>query len=110
MKPPRVRITPPEHESDRYLIAIHTEALSGSEMEIIYREPRVSARLDDVDLLIDQATFDAKAPAWLPTDADEVFIKSLMKPVYEPGKMASWVAPPLKGINGLPDQFEYVKV
>jgi len=60
--------------------------------------------------MIDQATFDAQAPAWLPTDADEVYIKSLMKPVYEPGKMASWVAPPLKGINGLPDQFEYVKV
>jgi len=60
--------------------------------------------------MIDQAAFDAQAPAWLPTDADEVYIKSLMKPVYEPGKMASWVAPPLKGINGLPDQFEYVKV
>ena len=60
--------------------------------------------------MVDQATFDAKAPAWLPTDVDEVYIKSLMKPVYEPGKMASWVAPPAKGINGLPDKFEYVKL
>ena len=59
MKPPRVQIVPPEHEGDRYMIAIHTEALSGSEMEIIYRAPRVTARLDDVDLLIDQATFEA---------------------------------------------------
>ena len=32
-----------------------------------------------------------------------------MKPVYEPGKMASWIAPPIKGINGLPEKFEYVR-
>ena len=47
---------------------------------------------------------------WLPNDADEVYIKSLMKPVYERGKMASWIAPPVKGINGLPGDFEYVKL
>jgi benzoyl-CoA 2,3-dioxygenase component B len=33
-----------------------------------------------------------------------------MKPVYERGKMASWVAPPVKGINALPGDFEYVKI
>jgi benzoyl-CoA 2,3-dioxygenase component B len=31
-------------------------------------------------------------------------------PVYERGKMASWVAPPIKGINGLPGEFEYVRL
>jgi benzoyl-CoA 2,3-dioxygenase component B len=30
--------------------------------------------------------------------------------VIEPGKMANWIAPPAKGINGLPEQFEYVKL
>ena len=47
---------------------------------------------------------------WLPNDADETYIKSLMSPVYERGKMANWIAPPLKGINGLPGDFEYVKL
>ena len=47
---------------------------------------------------------------WLPNEADETYIKSLMKPVYERGKMANWIAPPRKGINGLPVDFEYVKL
>ena len=59
--------------------------------------------------LIDQATWDARVGEWLPNQADEDFVKSLMKPCFEPGKMASWIAPPAKGINGLPEMFEYVK-
>ena len=46
---------------------------------------------------------------WLPTDDDHAFVASLMKRVVEPGKMASWIAPPLRGINGKPIEFEYVK-
>ena len=38
-----------------------------------------------------------------------MYIKSLMHPVYERGKFASWIAPPGKGINGLPGDFEYVR-
>jgi benzoyl-CoA 2,3-dioxygenase component B len=59
--------------------------------------------------LIDAAAFAARRGEWLPTEADEVFVKRLMQPVYEPGKMASWIAPPLKGINGLPNEFVYVR-
>ena len=54
--------------------------------------------------MIDAATWDARRGEWLPTDADEAYIKSLMQPVYERGKMASWIAPPAKGINGLPER------
>jgi benzoyl-CoA 2,3-dioxygenase component B len=32
-----------------------------------------------------------------------------MKPVTEPGKIASWVAPPTKGVNGQAFEFEYVR-
>jgi benzoyl-CoA 2,3-dioxygenase component B len=32
-----------------------------------------------------------------------------MQGVHEPGKIAGWVAPPTKGINGKPFEFEYVK-
>jgi benzoyl-CoA 2,3-dioxygenase component B len=29
--------------------------------------------------------------------------------VIEPGKIANWIAPPRRGINGLPLEFEYVR-
>jgi benzoyl-CoA 2,3-dioxygenase component B len=32
-----------------------------------------------------------------------------MKPVYEPGKFAPWIAPPSKGVHGQPVDYEYVK-
>ncbi len=34
--------------------------------------------------------------------------RSLMQPVYEPGKIAAWIAPPRQGINGKPFDYEYV--
>jgi len=60
--------------------------------------------------MIDAASWAARSGEWLPNAADEAYIKSLMKAVYEPGKMASWIAPPIKGINGLPETFEYVRL
>ena len=47
-------------------------------------------------------------PKWLPSAADRAFILSLMQPVFEPGKMASWIAPPEKGIKDRPADYEYV--
>ena len=38
------------------------------------------------------------------------FVASVMKPVLEPGKVAGWIAPPDRGINSLPVDYEYVKV
>jgi benzoyl-CoA 2,3-dioxygenase component B len=46
--------------------------------------------------------------AWLPTDVDKTVVRSLMRPVYEPGKIAAWIAPPRHGINGKPFDYEYV--
>ena len=34
---------------------------------------------------------------------------SAKQPVTEPGKIASWVAPPARGIDGKPFEFEYVR-
>lgn len=51
-----------------------------------------------------------KSRDWLPTREDREFVRSLMtKAVIEPGKFASWVAPPGRGINGQPLDFEYVR-
>jgi benzoyl-CoA 2,3-dioxygenase component B len=53
--------------------------------------------------------FEAKRDEWLPTAADRAYVQSLMKPVYEPGQFASWIAPPLHGVKGTPIDYEYVK-
>jgi len=52
----------------------------------------------------------AQSGAWLPNDDDMRFIDSLMNPCREPGKYASWIAPPRVGINNQPGDFEYVKI
>jgi benzoyl-CoA 2,3-dioxygenase component B len=59
---------------------------------------------------ITEAEWTHKSGEWLPTEADQQFVLSLMKPVTEPGKMASWIAPPKRGIQGRPVEFEYVKL
>jgi benzoyl-CoA 2,3-epoxidase subunit B len=47
---------------------------------------------------------------WLPSDKDEEYLLSIMdKPVFEPGKFANYIAPPRRGINHLPVDFEYVR-
>ena len=41
--------------------------------------------------------------------ADRAFVASLMGRVVEPGKFANWIAPPARGINNQPVDFEYVR-
>jgi len=47
---------------------------------------------------------------WIPSPDDRAFIKSLMQPVNKPGKMAGWIAPPDRGINNQPVDYEYVRL
>ena len=46
---------------------------------------------------------------WLPDEKDREYVQSLMKPVYEVGKIANWIAPPDRGVNAKPFEFEYVR-
>src|SRR5436309_15330615 len=47
---------------------------------------------------------------WLPSPQDHAFVQSLMSGrVVEPGKFANWIAPPARGINNQPLNFEYVR-
>jgi len=50
----------------------------------------------------------ARKDDWLPTATDKTFVRSLMQPVHERGKIAAWVAPPRNGINGQPFDYDYV--
>ena len=52
--------------------------------------------------------WEAGKQQWLPTDTDKIFVRSLMQPVYQRGKIAAWVAPPRNGINGQPFDYDYV--
>ncbi|EHR49472.1 benzoyl-CoA oxygenase, B subunit [Saccharomonospora marina XMU15] len=58
--------------------------------------------------IVDEQTWQHGKKNWLPTSEDLTFVRSLMKPVYERGKIASWVAPPSNGINGKPFDYTYV--
>ena len=60
--------------------------------------------------LLSGADYDAGLPGWLPTHADGDFIASLMKPCFEPGEYAGWIAPPKVGIDNKPGDFEYVQL
>ncbi|WP_020694840.1 benzoyl-CoA 2,3-epoxidase subunit BoxB [Reyranella massiliensis] len=60
--------------------------------------------------LLSEAEWKANESKWLPTDEDRAYIKSLMGPaVTQPGKFAHWIAPPARGINNQPADFEYVR-
>jgi benzoyl-CoA 2,3-dioxygenase component B len=67
------------------------------------------ARVSPDGRVVSQAEWDARHGEWLPTQGDKAFVQSLMVPVVERGKFASWIAPPARGINGQPVDFEYVR-
>lgn len=47
---------------------------------------------------------------WLPSADDRAYVQSLMQRVVTPGKMAAWLAPPERGINNQPVEYEYVRL
>jgi benzoyl-CoA 2,3-dioxygenase component B len=61
-------------------------------------------------LVISKEQWEERKSNWLPSTADGDFIQSLMKPVWESGKYASWIAPPRVGIDNKPGDFEYVQL
>jgi benzoyl-CoA 2,3-dioxygenase component B len=60
--------------------------------------------------VIGEAEWQARVRDWLPTADDFAYVASLMKPVTEPGRMANWIAPPARGINGKPVDYDYVRL
>jgi benzoyl-CoA 2,3-dioxygenase component B len=61
------------------------------------------------DILTKDA-WEAKKGAWLPSDADKAYVKSLMsRPIFDPTQMAGWISAPKQGIKGRAVDFEYVR-
>jgi benzoyl-CoA 2,3-dioxygenase component B len=47
---------------------------------------------------------------WLPSPEDKQYLHSIqVTPVYKPGQFANYIAPPQRGINRQPIDFEYVR-
>lgn len=60
--------------------------------------------------LLSEEDFERQVHDFLPSAADQVYVRSLMaKPVLEAGRFANWIAPPARGVDGKPDDFAYVR-
>ncbi|MEX0958952.1 MAG: benzoyl-CoA 2,3-epoxidase subunit BoxB [Burkholderiales bacterium] len=59
---------------------------------------------------LSREAFERRRDEWIPNESDRTFVHSLMQRVVEPGKIAGWIAPPDRGINSLPVDYEYVKL
>jgi benzoyl-CoA 2,3-dioxygenase component B len=68
------------------------------------------AKISPDGRVITEAEWNARKDAWLPTERDQAYVASLMVPVIEPGRFAGWIAPPPRGINGQPLDFQYVRL
>jgi benzoyl-CoA 2,3-dioxygenase component B len=61
--------------------------------------------------LLSKDEWERRRSEWLPTDTDKAYLAHLsVAPVYGVGQFANWIAPPAKGINHKPVDFEYVRV
>ena len=60
--------------------------------------------------IISEVEWAERQGEWMPSEADMSYILSLMEPCTDPGEFAGWIAPPRAGINGMPGDFEYVKL
>ncbi|MHB1845090.1 MAG: benzoyl-CoA 2,3-epoxidase subunit BoxB [Deltaproteobacteria bacterium] len=66
---------------------------------------------DPAGRLIDASEWERRQGEWLPSAQDRAYVKSLQAgAITEPGKMASWIAPPAKGIDAKPPDFQYVRL
>jgi benzoyl-CoA 2,3-dioxygenase component B len=71
--------------------------------------PLAAARIDPSGRVVSETEWAARAAEWLPSEADRAYVASLMGRVTEPGRFANWIAPPARGVNNQPVEFEYVR-
>jgi benzoyl-CoA 2,3-epoxidase subunit B len=100
---------------DRWNRTLEKHGITGQKLKLPHRRfhrgvgPWAGSFFDPEGNLLPEADYRAREGDWLPTAEDRAYVKSLMHGVFEPGKIAGWLAPPSKGINGKPFDFEYVR-
>ena len=61
--------------------------------------------------VIEAGAWRRREEKWLPAECDRAYVRSLMPDaITEPGRFANWIAPPSRGINQQPIDFEYVRL
>jgi benzoyl-CoA 2,3-epoxidase subunit B len=70
--------------------------------------PWAGQPVDTHGKLIGREEYERRLQDWIPSERDRAFVHTLMQRVIEPGKMAAWIAPPERGINNLPLDYQYV--
>jgi benzoyl-CoA 2,3-dioxygenase component B len=70
----------------------------------------VGQPVDPQGNLVSNEVYQKQLHSWVPSAEDRAFVMSLMQKVTEPGKVAGWVAPPERGINNMPAEYEYVRL
>jgi benzoyl-CoA 2,3-dioxygenase component B len=100
---------------DRWNKTLQRAGNSGLSLSLPHRRfhravgPCAGLYFDSQGRMISEEEYKAHEAEWLPTGEERAYVQSLMHPVIERAKVASWIAPPAKGINGMPVDFEYVK-
>lgn len=94
--------------------------IAGKDIDFELRLPHAAfnrsvGEFEDIDVtpegkLITSEEWQSRRDEWLPTSDDRTHIESLMQPVQEPAEFASWIAPPTRGIQNMPEDFLYVKL
>jgi benzoyl-CoA 2,3-dioxygenase component B len=67
------------------------------------------APFDPAGHLLKPEDWEKRRDEFLPSEKDSAYVRYLMVGVWEPGKIAHWIAKPSHGIRGLPFEFEYVR-
>jgi benzoyl-CoA 2,3-epoxidase subunit B len=58
---------------------------------------------------LSEEQWNARRDEFLPGEKDFAYVRNLMVPVMEIGKIAHWISKPTTGIHGMPFEFEYVR-
>jgi benzoyl-CoA 2,3-dioxygenase component B len=67
-------------------------------------------RFDPSGRPVSEDEWQRRRDEWLPSAADTAYLKDLQSAaVYDPRQFANYIAPPLRGINQRPIDFEYVR-
>ena len=69
-----------------------------------------SIHTDPDGRLLSDEEWNRRKYEWLPSPEDKAYLHSIqVTPVYKPGQFANYIAPPARGINRMPIDFEYVR-
>ncbi len=68
------------------------------------------AQVDPEGEVLSETDWEQRRDSMLPSADDGEFVAGLMRPVYEKGRFAPWIAAPKVGIDNKPGDFEYVKI